>query len=264
MMIFGLKVHHRDLAYLLDMHPDALEFALFFDDLGGAWIDRVEFDGPIVLHMPEKFEDGSLIDLASPDGRRRGEAVGILKKTIDLAERMHARSVICHPGGVRRAPTPVDRAPLLASLGELLAYAPDSVALLLENMPDIYWYNGVLHSSCLFKRKDEIADTLKTLGMGLCLDLCHAKLYCNAAGEDFLSYVKALKPLIGHIHVSDARGVADEGVQIGEGDIDFKALLPLLADLDVIAVPEILDGHRNAGAGFATAVDRLRSIGFFR
>jgi N-acetylneuraminate synthase len=99
--------------------------------------------------------------------------------------------------------------------------------------------------------------------MGLCLDLSHAKLYCNAAGEDFLAYVKALKPLIGHIHVSDARGTTNEGLQIGEGEIDFTALVRALDGMDVIAVPEIMDGHRDKGAGFRVAVERLRKIGFF-
>lgn len=262
-MKFGLKVHHSDIASLIDMRPEALEFALFYGDLDGSWVKSIEFDGPIVLHMPEKFADGSLVDLASPDAGKRSAAVDILKRTIDLARAMGAESVVCHPGGIRAAPEFVDQGPLLNSMRELIAYNRGMTRLLLENMPDIYWYKGVLHSSCLFKRKDEIAAILDELNIGLCIDLCHAKLYCNAMGEDYLLYLKTLKPYIRHIHVSDARGSSMEGVQIGEGEIDFASLAALLADVGAAAVPEIQDGHKDGGGGFRTAARRLRKIGFF-
>ncbi len=79
-MKFGLKVHYTDLAYLIDMHPDALEFALFPGDLEGSWADDVDFDGPIVVHMPEKFKDGTLLDPASPDDKKRDRLGKYAKK----------------------------------------------------------------------------------------------------------------------------------------------------------------------------------------
>jgi N-acetylneuraminate synthase len=262
-MKFGLKIHHSDFSSLIDMAPEALEFALFYGDMDGSWVKSVEFDGPIVLHMPEKFADGSLVDLASPEAGKRSAAVDILKRTIDLARAMLAESVVCHPGGIRATPEFVDPGPLLDSMRELIAYNRGTTQLLLENMPDIYWYKGVPHSSCLFKRKDEIVAILDELNIGLCMDLCHAKLYCNAMGEDYPLYVKSLKPYIRHVHVSDARGSSMEGVQIGEGEIDFASLAEALADVEAAAVPEILDGHKDCGAGFRVAVERLRNIGFF-
>jgi hypothetical protein len=39
--------------------------------------------------------------------------------------------------------------------------------------------------------------------------------------------------------------------------------MPILEGLDVVAVPEILEGHKNRGAGFRIAVDRLKKMGFF-
>jgi deoxyribonuclease IV len=261
----GLKVHHSDVGQLMWIGPpDTLEFALFYDDLEGSWADMIEFNGPIVLHMPEKFKDGSLIDLAASDIKKRNAAIKALKMTIDIAERLDAKYVICHPGGVRLKLRYVDPAPLEDSMRELIDHAPGKLELLLENMPDIYHFRDELYTSCLFKRRDEIIDILKTLDIGLCMDLCHAKLYCNSAGEDYLAYVKALKPLIRHIHISDARGTEDEGVQIGEGEIDFEALLPCLEGLDAAVVPEIFNGHRDRGAAFKIAIDRLESIGFFR
>ncbi len=215
-MIFGLKVHHTDISEMLRLGPEALEFALFPDDLSGAWARAVDFDGPVTVHMPEKFADGSLVDLASPDQGKRAEAIRILEKAIGIAKELNAKNVICHPGGIRQKPTRVDAGPLLGSMRELKAYAPSPMELLLENMPDIYWYNGALHSACLFKREGEIKGILNELGMGLCMDLSHAKLYCNASGQDLTSYVRTLKPYVRHIHIADSRGISGEGLQIGD------------------------------------------------
>ncbi len=260
-MIFGLKVHHTDISDMLRIGPEALEFALFPDDLGGAWIGGVKFDGPIAVHMPEKFKDGSLVDLASPGQGKRADAIRVLERTIDIAIQLNAGVVICHPGGIRARPESVDAGPLLDSIRGLKAYAP--MELLLENMPDIYWYNGALHSACLCKGAGEISGILKELGIGLCMDLCHAKLYCNASGEDFTSYIGALKPFIRHVHIADARGISGEGLQIGDGEIDFDALLPLLKDIGVPIVPEIRGGHEDGGAGFRRAAQRLAKLGYF-
>lgn len=248
----------------MDMHPEALEFALFPGDaLDDSWVEGVNFQGPMAVHMQEKFKDGRLLDPASPDEGERLEAVKALKKNIGLASRLGARSLIVHPGGIRKEPTELDVTPLLDSLSELKEHAGGHVELLLENMPAIYWYKGELYSPCLFKDRGEVVSILDGLSLGLCMDLCHAKLYCNASGRDFDSYIGGLKPYIRHIHVSDARGTAEEGLQIGEGEIDFPGILPILRDLDVVAIPEILDGHRDSGAGFRIAVDRLKNIGFF-
>ncbi len=262
-MKFGLKVHHTDLNDQLYMKPEALEFVLFPDDLGGAWAKEVKFDGPIAVHMPIKFRDGSLVDLASPSGGKRMKAIGTLKKTIDIAKKLNASIVVCHAGGVLKKRSEVEVEPLLDSMEELKKYTPAGMELVLENTPDVYWNDGVLYSPCLFKRADEITGILEKLGIGLCLDLSHAKLYCNASGEDFMSYVNALKPFVRHVHISDARGVSGEGLQIGEGEIDFRELLPVISGLDVIAVPEIMNGHRDRGEAFRLAADRLLKLGYF-
>lgn len=106
--------------------------------------------------MPEKFSDGTLLDPASPDSTLRAKSVKLLKKTVDLSSKLNAASVILHPGGVCRSPAHVDEKPLLDSMRALRAYAPGDIGILLENMPDIYWYRGELYASCIFKGRDEI------------------------------------------------------------------------------------------------------------
>jgi hypothetical protein len=49
------------------------------------------------------------------------------------------------------------------------------------------------------------------------------------------------------MHLVDARGVDDEGLQIGEGEIDFLLLADILNQhaLQASFIPEIWQGHKN-------------------
>lgn len=261
-MKFGLKVHHTDIQSLLALRPEAVEFALFFNDLAGGWAKDVHFDGPVVVHAPEKYSDGVIVDIGSEVEAERSKAVDMLCRTIDIAVQLKASMVICHPGGIFRERRSVTPDSLLMSLSELKAYSKGRTELLLENMPYYYRTRGELWHSCLCCETGAIREVLEEADVRLCLDLCHAKLYCNVAGRDFYQTVKALLPYTGHIHISDAAGIEGEGLQIGDGGIDFARLKPIIGDSGVIAVPEIENGFKAGGVGFKTARDRLIALGY--
>jgi N-acetylneuraminate synthase len=64
---------------------------------------------------------------------------------------------------------------------------------------------------------------------------------------------------IAHLHIADATGVDGEGLQIGEGEIDFPALAEVLKKVNLQSsfIPEIWQGHKNGGEGFWIALDKL-------
>ena len=77
-------------------------------------------------------------------------------------------------------------------------------------------------------------------------------------------FTRKVGPFTAHLHIVDAKGVDGEGLQIGEGDMDFAALAGILDETCPQAsfVPEIWQGHKNNGAGFWFALDKLeRSFG---
>lgn len=227
-------------------------------------MSRIDFKGPIIVHAPEKFDDGSILDAGSENEALRLKAVNMLKRTIDISIQLNAQMVICHPGGVFREKRIVHPQNLIKSLAALKEYAGDRVELLLENMPGYYRTRGELWHPCLFRTQEEIISVLEKTGVGLCLDICHAKLYCNVCGENFEEYIETMVPYARYYHVSDAAGEAGEGLQIGDGEIDWGWLTSLTKNLDLIAVPEIDDGFKENGKGFKIARDRLASIGFYK
>ena len=61
--------------------------------------------------------------------------------------------------------------------------------------------------------------------------------------------------------MGDASGLNGEGLQIGDGIIDFSRLGDILisgADKSTF-IPEIWQGHKNDGEGFFIALERLEN-----
>ena len=78
-------------------------------------------------------------------------------------------------------------------------------------------------------------------------------------GLDFYQFSKNIAPYSAHLHLGDAKGLNGEGLQIGEGDIDFSRLGDILKSgcPKISFIPEIWQGHKNGGEGFWIALERL-------
>lgn len=114
----------------------------------------------------------------------------------------------------------------------------------------------------LFVKIEEIVYWCERLNLRMCFDVSHSRLACNHFKTDFYDFVERVSPYTAHIHMGDANGVNGEGLQIGEGDIDFEKLGKILNKNAPYAsfIPEIWQGHKNLGSGFWTALDRLEGF----
>ncbi|MCI0393977.1 MAG: sugar phosphate isomerase/epimerase, partial [Chloroflexi bacterium] len=134
---------------------------------------------------------------------------------------------------------------------------PKGTILLPENLPPRPWYLGGQWFQNVFIRPEEMVEFCQELKLGMALDISHAQLYCNMAGESLYDYVRCCLPYARHLHLADASGIDGEGLQIGDGVIAWDEILALLADQDFTWVPEIWSGHLDNAAGFIEAVNRL-------
>jgi deoxyribonuclease-4 len=197
---------------------------------------------PLVIH-------GSyLVNLASPDRGLRHRSLGAVADDMERVARLGGRFVVLHPGHHMGAGVARGLRTLAASLRSLLAGAPTSVGLLLENMAG--------RGTELGGDWEQFVRLLDHLGgeprVGICFDTCHA----HAAGYrlDGPRWVaRALREFdqalglerLRLIHLNDCRGPAgarqDLHEHLGKGTIGERGLRALLRRRELRTLAAILE-----------------------
>ncbi len=272
---WGVPVRYHDFrAYQQRISPDLFEFHLSYSDMEldpGQFLDG-PYDMDFVVHAPELFAGSRLMDLASPDNRLRQESIAETERVIAITRRLKAYFpstarplIVANIGGFTMD------APLAASAVDacyarfaesLLALDLADVELIPQTMAPFPWHFGGQRYQNLFVTIDDIVARCQQYQLRMCFDISHARLACNHLGVDFYDYARRIAPITAHLHLGDAEGVNGEGLQIGEGDIDFSRLCRILQEgcPDASFIPEIWQGHKNGGEGFWTALAQLEGL----
>ena len=225
-----------------------------------------------VVHAPEYCHD-TLIDLCSADEAQRNLSVERIQKTIDLARDLaplfdwesalfpRGPKIVMHVGGMSPRPGGYDvEAANDRLLGALRRLDTAGVDLLIENLPPFPWYFGGRWFGHVLCDQENTVMLCKASGLGLCFDTSHAALECARTGASLLEFATAVAPYTRHLHMSDGAGTSGEGLQIGDGAVNFVALLPVLLAPQPTVIPEIWMGHHENGLAFRAALERLTEI----
>ncbi len=269
---WGVPVRYHDaLSFITRCKPDVIEFHLSYQDMDrdpASYFTGTYAVG-FVVHAPELFSGSRLMDLASADEDYRQFSIRETQRVIDIARSLkhyfpstERPPIVANVGGCSTDfPFPESEKPRLydtfaRSLRELDL---DGVELIPQTMAPFPWHFGGQRYQNIFIFPDESARVCAELGLRMCVDVSHTRLAANHFGFDFLRGIAVLGPYTAHYHLGDARGVDGEGLQIGDGEIDFKALGQTMAAHAPQAsfIPEIWQGHKNLGEGFWVALDRL-------
>lgn len=267
---WGLPVRYHDYKVLAGAsNPDFVEFHLSYKDLDvdfRSYIDK-PLDLGLVVHSPDLFPGDHILNLAADDTVYRQRSIAELARVIEVSRRLapyfkgKPRIVVSVGGFSKDSPLDVsDRPHLYERVAESLAsLSTDDVELMPQTLPPFPWYlGGQLHCN-LFVGPYDTAAFCRSFGYRVCLDISHSKLAANHLGISFYDFLEAVGTHTGHLHLSDAAGVDGEGLQIGDGEIDFGAIAEQLRRNapEATFIPEIWQGHANDGEAFWIALDRL-------
>jgi N-acetylneuraminate synthase len=273
---WGLPVRYHDIDVMTrDCMPDFLEFHFSYKDLE---IDPASvfakydgrFDTAFACHSPDLFAGDFILNLASEDDAHWERSIEELQKVIELTRSLkpYFRSdapdpvVIASLGGFTKdAHVPAhELGDMYARVAAGLDRIDDSgVRLCAQTLPPFPWYLGGQLFCNLFVGAADTADWAERHGRRLCLDVSHSKLAANFKGQSFAEAIDLLAPHADHLHLVDATGIDGEGVQVGDGEVDWALLARQLDELAPGAgfIPEIWQGHVNDGEGFWIALERL-------
>jgi sialic acid synthase SpsE/sugar phosphate isomerase/epimerase len=269
---WGVPVRYHDFGEYAGMiQPDLWEFHLSYSDmeLDPALFLKGPYDADFVVHAPELFANSRLMDLASPDEDYRRESIRETQRVIDITRalkkffRKTARPlIVANIGGFTMdSLLPAAEIPNYYNrfAQSLLMLDMNGVELIPQTMAPFPWHFGGQRYQNLFVKIDEIVAWCNKLNLRMCFDVSHSMLTCNHLGVDFYDFSERVAPITAHLHLGDAKGLNGEGLQVGEGDLDFARLGEILRKgcPNVSFIPEIWQGHKNGGEGFWTALERL-------
>jgi N-acetylneuraminate synthase len=209
------------------------------------------------------------MDLASPDEAYRAQSVVETQRVIDITRTLKQffpissrPMIVANIGGftmdepLTPAVIPAYYERFAKSLNELNM---KGVELIPQTMAPFPWHFGGQRYQNLFVKIDEIEEWCNKLKLRMCFDISHTRLTCNHFKTDFYEFAQKIAPFSAHLHLGDAKGLNGEGLQIGEGEIDFARLGKILVEgcPNASFIPEIWQGHKNGGEGFWVALERL-------
>lgn len=261
-MKLGIKASAKDIDSMLRHGPDFLETFIGPKDILEGIEDVVQaFSSsglPTVVHMPEFFGE-CFVDLAKDDDKAWRISFEAVARTVEIADQLKAKHIVLHPGGA--SDRDIDR---LAAIKRLRASLQELSydRFYLENMPWFYFQarERMVRSHIMVDVSDfeEVADIIG----GMTVDVCHGYLSTEGGSMDYLmTFFDHFPGLDRYFHLSDAMPPDGEGLQIGEGAIDWGPVFDRLRGSDRWAIPEIMDGHVDDGVAFAQALEILRKEG---
>jgi len=272
---WGVPVRYHDFSDYNDkINPDIFEFHLSYSDLDLNARDFLdgEYKCGFVVHAPELFSGSRLMDLASPDEEYRQYSIKETQRVIDITKSLKKYfpstkrpMIVANVGGFTMDELlPIDQLNVYYERFEdsLSLLDMDGVELIPQTMAPFPWHFGGQRYQNLFVHADECRYWCERLNLRMCFDISHSRLMSNHFDVDFYDFSEKIAPITGHLHLGDALGVNGEGLQIGDGDIDFKKLASILDKHCPKAsfIPEIWQGHKNGGEGFWIALERLENI----
>jgi len=273
---FGIPVRYHDFKLFQNTSNfDVFEFHLSYKDLEADLDAYLEHNSKLdlIVHSPELFAGDHILDLCSTDDDYRNLSIKCLNqvadKTRDLKHyfpKAGNTKIIVNAGGFSLdKPMDLDERYKHYELinNSLNKINQDGIEIIMQTMPPFPWHFGGQRFHNLFIDADEIVSFCEKYGYRVCFDVSHSKLACNHFKWSFSHFVQKIAPYSAHLHIADASGVDGEGLQIGDGEIDFVTMCSELmnhGENDISFIPEVWQGHKDNGKGFWQALDKLQGL----
>ena len=211
------------------------------------------------------------MDLATPDKEYRKYSMKQTQKVIDITRNLNKffpnekrPMIVANIGGfsmdkpIPKSETKQFYKQFFQSLTEL---DTEGVEIIPQTMAPFPWHFGGQRYQNLFVHVDEIVKLCKEYNLKVCFDVSHSMLTSIHFGYDFYKFEEKIAPFSSHIHMGDASGTNGEGLQIGDGEINFDRLGKILKQKapNSTFIPEIWQGHKNDGEGFFIALEKLEN-----
>ena len=275
--VWGVPVRYHDFGKLVTKsNLELLEFHLSYKDLDENLEKYFDLNNKLnyklAVHAPELFKGDHILDLTSEDEVYRQRSIEELQRVINVTRELQKyfgqtnTPIVTNVGGfnIHGFYSKEKRKELYSIFVDSLNKLDlKDVEILPQTMPPFPWHFGGQSFHNLFVDPDEIAEICKHNKLRVCFDISHSQLACNYYNWSMIDFFKKIGPYVSHMHIADAKGSDGEGLQIGDGDMDFKLICNLINNYtpqESTFIPEVWQGHKNEGEGFWFAFEKLERL----
>ncbi len=269
---WGVPVRYHDMHKIRSMsNMDLLEVHLSYKDMELDFRSFINepMNLELVVHAPELFSEDHTMDLCSEDAAYRERSIKEMQRVIELTKelapffvRTRIPCIVTNVGGFSHSghlPESMRASRFEILEDSLTRLDMAGVEVLPQTMPPFPWHFGGQQFHNIFVDAHSIVQFCKRNAMRICLDVSHSKLACNFLKVSFRDFLVDVSPYVAHMHIADASGTDGEGLQIGDGDIDWRMFFEIVDKhaRNASFIPEIWQGHKNDNEGAWLALDRL-------
>jgi N-acetylneuraminate synthase len=270
---YGIPVRFRDLESIhKEFEPSFLEYHMFSTDLK---VDPNEYSKvlkgkKLSVHAPEQFEDGFILDLVSENQMIQLKSLKLFDKILKWTEKVKRItgqseiSLITNVGGATNNENEI------YLFNKELAYKKLSainqtclkkgVQFLPQTMPPFPWHFGGQGYHRLFVDPQDMIDIQKWTKINFCMDVSHTFMSCSHLNISFYDTLNMVSDHFDYLHIADAIYPGEEGINIGDGEMDFCRLKKYLNTEKYKWIPEVWNGHMDNFSGFKKALKKLDQL----
>ncbi len=279
--------------------PDGLELYLDASDISGdGWFEKLLENiaraacppgFSWIVEGPLRSLDGKYFDITEASEAN----LEVVSRLVRFASALGAAGVVIHaiaPVGSTAALTADGRGRALdAGMGFLTRYAglctEAGLVPSIENIPPVARMREGTYTYSLLgvDPNDLLLFAREIRGLRAVLDISHCGLFLNAlsmpahaveedlapllrwlqgqsATRSMRECISSLGPILWNSHISNARGLLEEGLSYGDGDSDIDSLLPLLAGVAEFVVTETLEPDADNAVYMREAQRRIKAV----
>jgi deoxyribonuclease IV len=197
--------------------------------------------GSVIVH------DSYLINLASPDDAAWEKSKAVFVDEMERCAFLGIPLLVMHPGAHVGSGEEAGIKRVIAAFEDILARAPETVKVLLENTAG--------QGTCLGRRFEELAAIMVAFSedtFGVCFDTCHAFAagYDISTLEGYEAVMEEFDRVVGIdkikvFHANDCKKVlgarVDRHEHVGQGTIGREGFRALMRDERFLEVPKIIE-----------------------
>ena len=276
---WGIPVRYRDIIKFNNLFdPPLFEIHLSSKDLNYSLkkINPKDIKNKkFIVHAIEQFHDGFIFDLASDSKEIIDESFKRISETLNHCNQIYELfnpknniRVILNCGGFSRnsflnKEEIKDKEKILIDNLIYLKNKNLNYEFLPQSMPPFPWHHGGRSFHNLLRSKESLIKLNNDTGLNICLDFSHTFMNCEFVNLDFLAEIKKIIDITSHLHLSDSISNSSEGLNIGDGKINFCDCFQFIygdSKRDISFIPEVWQGHLNEGKNFKLSLERIARL----